>query len=153
MGILPAMGKIHTIFNPMSGKEAEIILILGPYPDAYFQQPAQKPFWATFPGHIPYLWKPQCGAYRQQAVRIRQEPPNSISRRRLKQVGRCRGKLRGSGGHGGEGGGSTGRGRIRRTGLTSDWLGWFWRKSQLGSPVRSCPTFQQLWSQGSGALD
>lgn len=24
----------------------------------------------------------------------------------------------------------TGRGRIRRTGLTSDWLRWFWRKSQ-----------------------
>jgi len=67
------MGKIHTIFNPMSGKEAEIILILGPHPDPNFQQPAQKPSWATLPGHIPYLWKPQHGAHHQQAVRIRQE--------------------------------------------------------------------------------
>ena len=29
------------------------------------------------------------------------------------------------------GGGGKGRGRIRRTGLTPDWLGWLWRKSQL----------------------
>lgn len=51
-----------------------------------------------------------------------------------------------------EEGGGTGRGRIRRTGLTSDWLE-CWAQSQLQSASRSCPTFQQLRDQNSGALD
>lgn len=61
------MGKINTIFNPMPGQETGLILIL--HQNTIFQRRSYTPFWTTLPGHIPYLWKPQHGAYRQQALR------------------------------------------------------------------------------------
>lgn len=46
-----------------------------------------------------------------------------------------------------------GRGRIRRTGLTPDWLGWLWRKSQLRLTSQELSNFSAAPDQGSGALD
>lgn len=81
---------IHILLNPMSGEETELILILDPRPDPVFQRRIHTPSRATLPalpGHIPFLWKLQHGAHRQQALIISQDPPNSISPGGLRQAG------------------------------------------------------------------
>lgn len=118
------MGKIHTVFNSMSGKETELILkLLDHHLNTIFQRRTHTPFQATLPGHISYLWKPQHGAYRQQALRISQESLNCISRRGLKQA-EVKRKPQGQwGAEGGGGGGGRGHWEGKKQEDRSDsWL-------------------------------
>lgn len=52
----------------------------------------------------------------------------------------------------GEGGAGTTRGRIRRTGLTPDWLEWFWRKSQLRRASLELSNFSAALGSGFRCL-
>lgn len=156
------MGKIHTTFNSMSGQETERILTLDLRQDPIFQRCAHTPFQATLPGDISYLWKPQHGAHPPQSS---ENLPGTTKRHLSKRteasaggeetsgaVGGGEGAERGGRGEGGRRG--RGGGRLRRTGLTPDWLRWFWRESHsCSSPVGSCPTFQQLGDPCAGASD
>ncbi|KAB0369645.1 hypothetical protein FD755_018638, partial [Muntiacus reevesi] len=64
----------HTILNPMSGKETELILILDLRPDPVFQRRVHTPFRATLPalpGHIPFsLEAPAWGSTSGIKVRV-----------------------------------------------------------------------------------
>lgn len=142
------MGKSNTIFNPMSGRETELTLILDLHQNSIFQRRSYTPFWATLPGHIPYLWKTQHGAYCQQSLRNR---PGTTKRHFSKKTEAGSGEEETSGAVGGQrakGGGGTARGRIRRTGLIPDWLGWFRRKSQLQRSSQELSNFSA--AAGSG---
>lgn len=94
------MGKSNTIFNPMSGRETELTLILDLHQNSVFQRRSYTPFWATLPGHIPYLWKPQHGADCQQSLRNR---PGTTKRHFSKRTETGGGEEETSGAVGGSG--------------------------------------------------
>lgn len=139
----------YTIFNPMSGKETEFILIpdlhqIQFFSDAHAHHSGQLcQVVSLFPGSssmgliVNKLW---------ESARNHQTPF-------LKEdwgKWRWTGSLRGSGGPWRQGGGGTGRGRIWRTGLTPDWLGWFWKKSQLRLTSQELSNFSAAPGSGFG---